>query len=72
VSGPVRVGVLAGSGMVFGAGMDLKAFSAAGERPIDERRGEFGITTCPPEKPNDVTEGAVAFVEKCTPVWTGS
>lgn len=47
----VRVGVLTGSGTVFSAGMDLKAFSMTGERPIDERRGGFGITTCPPEKP---------------------
>jgi enoyl-CoA hydratase/carnithine racemase len=43
--------VLTGSGTVFSAGMDLKAFSATGERPIDGRRGGFGITTRPPDKP---------------------
>ncbi|MEV6985398.1 crotonase/enoyl-CoA hydratase family protein [Sphaerisporangium sp. NPDC051017] len=47
----VRVGVLTGSGTVFSAGMDLKAFSTTGERPIDERRGGFGITALPPDKP---------------------
>jgi enoyl-CoA hydratase/carnithine racemase len=47
----LRVGVLTGSARFFSAGMDLKAFSATGERPIDERRGGFGIVTRPPEKP---------------------
>ncbi|WP_062895071.1 crotonase/enoyl-CoA hydratase family protein [Mycobacterium avium] len=47
----VRVGVLTGSGEFFCAGMDLKAFNATGERPIDERRGPFGIVARPPEKP---------------------
>jgi enoyl-CoA hydratase/carnithine racemase len=47
----VRVGVLTGVGDVFSAGMDLKALNATGERPIDERRGAFGIVTRPPDKP---------------------
>ncbi|MDH6291268.1 crotonase/enoyl-CoA hydratase family protein [Rhodococcus opacus] len=47
----VRVIVLAGSGSVFCAGMDLKAFSATGERPITDRRGAFGIVEVPPTKP---------------------
>ena len=47
----VSVGVLTGSGTIFSAGMDLKAYSATGERPIDERRGAFGITKRPPVKP---------------------
>jgi enoyl-CoA hydratase/carnithine racemase len=47
----VRVIVLAGSGSVFCAGMDLKAFSATGERPITDRRGAFGIAEVPPNKP---------------------
>ncbi|KAA9160497.1 crotonase/enoyl-CoA hydratase family protein [Amycolatopsis acidicola] len=47
----VSVGVLAGAGRFFSAGMDLKAFSATGERPVDERRGGFGIVGRPPEKP---------------------
>jgi enoyl-CoA hydratase/carnithine racemase len=46
-----RVGVLTGTGDVFSAGMDLKALNATGERPIDERRGAFGIVTRPPDKP---------------------
>jgi enoyl-CoA hydratase/carnithine racemase len=44
-------GVLTGAGGLFSAGMDLKAFSASGERPISERRGAFGICGSPPEKP---------------------
>jgi enoyl-CoA hydratase/carnithine racemase len=47
----VRVGVLTGGGEMFSAGMDLKAFNATGGRPIDQRRGPFGIITRPPEKP---------------------
>lgn len=46
----VTVGVLCGNGPVFSAGMDLKAFSATGERPI-ATRGAFGIAERPPEKP---------------------
>jgi enoyl-CoA hydratase/carnithine racemase len=45
------VGVITGAGAFFSAGMDLKAFSASGERPISERRGAFGICGTPPEKP---------------------
>ena len=47
----ITVGVLTGSGRFFSAGMDLKAFSATGERPVDERRGGFGIVARPPRKP---------------------
>jgi enoyl-CoA hydratase/carnithine racemase len=47
----VTVGVLTGAGGFFSAGMDLKAFSASGERPISESRGSFGICGRPPEKP---------------------
>ena len=39
----IRVAVLTGSGTVFSAGMDLKAFSATQERPLHETRGAFGI-----------------------------
>jgi enoyl-CoA hydratase/carnithine racemase len=31
--------------------MDLKAFSATGERPLDDVRGAFGIVQKPPAKP---------------------
>ncbi|WP_020498702.1 crotonase/enoyl-CoA hydratase family protein [Sciscionella marina] len=47
----MRVAVLTGSGGVFSAGMDLKAFAETGERPVDEHRGGLGITGRPPEKP---------------------
>jgi enoyl-CoA hydratase/carnithine racemase len=47
----VRVGVLTGGDEIFCAGMDLKAFNATGERPIDEDRGAFGIVARPPDKP---------------------
>lgn len=46
----LRVGVLAGAGMGFCAGMDLKAF-VAGERPSVEGRGFAGIVQRPAEKP---------------------
>jgi enoyl-CoA hydratase/crotonobetainyl-CoA hydratase len=45
------VAILTGAGGMFCAGMDLKALSATGRRPIAERRGAFGITRMPPEKP---------------------
>jgi enoyl-CoA hydratase/carnithine racemase len=47
----VSVGVLAAAGAVFSAGMDLKAFSATGERPMTGTRGAFGIAERPPAKP---------------------
>jgi enoyl-CoA hydratase/carnithine racemase len=47
----VVVVILTGAGSNFCAGMDLKAFSATGERPIHEERGAFGFVRKPPEKP---------------------
>jgi enoyl-CoA hydratase/carnithine racemase len=47
----VRAIVLASAGDVFSAGMDLKALTATGERPITEARGAFGIAAKPPGKP---------------------
>jgi enoyl-CoA hydratase/carnithine racemase len=47
----VRVGVLVATGTVFSAGMDLKAFSATGQRPLTAARGAFGIVEHPPAKP---------------------
>ena len=47
----LRAGVLTGAAGFFSAGMDLKAFSASGERPIAEGRGGFGIVERPPSKP---------------------
>ncbi|MFJ9390474.1 crotonase/enoyl-CoA hydratase family protein [Nocardioides sp. NPDC101246] len=47
----VSVIVLTGAGSTFCAGMDLKAFSATKERPIDDVRGAFGIAERPPAKP---------------------
>jgi hypothetical protein len=49
-SDDLRVGVLAGSGGTFSAGMDLKAF-LRGESPSIEGRGLCGITMTPPRKP---------------------
>ncbi|MFS8198376.1 crotonase/enoyl-CoA hydratase family protein [Streptomyces sp. CWNU-52B] len=46
----LRAGVLTGSGGVFSAGMDLKAFSRTGERPLTSRGG-FGIVERPPATP---------------------
>jgi enoyl-CoA hydratase/carnithine racemase len=47
----LRAAVLAGAGSTFCAGMDLKAFSATGERPVHDVRGGFGIVERPPIKP---------------------
>lgn len=47
----LRVAVLCGTGSVFSAGMDLKAFAETGERPVVEGRGGFGIVARPPVKP---------------------
>jgi enoyl-CoA hydratase/carnithine racemase len=47
----VRCIVLAAAGTTFCAGMDLKAFSATGERPLTDSRGAFGIVARPPTKP---------------------
>jgi enoyl-CoA hydratase/carnithine racemase len=49
--GDVRVIVLAATGPVFSAGMDLKALTATGDRPVTQRRGAFGIAAQPPVKP---------------------
>lgn len=46
----IRAAVLSGSGGIFSAGMDLKAFSVTGERPLTSR-GAFGIVARPPVKP---------------------
>ncbi|WP_411158306.1 crotonase/enoyl-CoA hydratase family protein [Streptomyces sp. CBMA29] len=46
----LRAAVLTGTGDVFSAGMDLKAFSRTGERPLTGR-GAFGIIERPPAKP---------------------
>ncbi|KAA1379884.1 crotonase/enoyl-CoA hydratase family protein [Aeromicrobium fastidiosum] len=47
----VVVAILTGAGGVFSAGMDLKAFSATGERPLHAERGAFGFVRKPPAKP---------------------
>jgi enoyl-CoA hydratase/carnithine racemase len=47
----LRVGVITGRGGSFCAGMDLKAVAETGERPIDPKRGPFGLCEMPPEKP---------------------
>jgi enoyl-CoA hydratase/carnithine racemase len=57
----VRVIVLAGVGPVFCAGMDLKAFSATGARPVTDGRGAFGITGRPPSKPTIAAVEGKAF-----------
>ncbi|WP_368680304.1 crotonase/enoyl-CoA hydratase family protein (plasmid) [Rhodococcus opacus] len=46
-----RVIVLTGAGGHFSAGMDLKAFRATGERPVDDKRGPFGLVRKPPNTP---------------------
>jgi enoyl-CoA hydratase/carnithine racemase len=47
----LRVAVLTGSSGFFSAGMDLAAFAATGERPVDEERGGFRLVGRPPAKP---------------------
>ncbi|MEO3822730.1 crotonase/enoyl-CoA hydratase family protein [Actinomadura sp. B10D3] len=47
----LRVGVIAGAGGTFCAGMDLKAFAAGGESPGIPGRGFGGITARRPKKP---------------------
>jgi enoyl-CoA hydratase/carnithine racemase len=47
----LTVGILTGAGGSFSAGMDLKAIAAGEPRPIDDKRGGFGIVRRPPEKP---------------------
>lgn len=42
---------MTGTGGAFTPDMDLKAFARSGERPVNERRGTFGIVALPPEKP---------------------
>ena len=54
----LRVGILAGAGAHFSAGMDLKSFTT-GEVPVFAGRGLCGITYSPPTKP------LVAAVEGC-------
>ncbi len=49
-SASLRVGVIAGVGNSFSAGMDLKAF-VGGETPMIQGRGLGGITESPPKKP---------------------
>lgn len=47
----VTIGILTGAGGTFCAGMDLKALTETGERPLIEGRGAFGIVEQPPQKP---------------------
>jgi enoyl-CoA hydratase len=47
----LSVGVLTGAGKGFCAGMDLKAFSESGDRPVGGDRGFAGIVRRPPRKP---------------------
>ena len=49
-SDELTVGILAGAGGTFSAGMDLKAF-LKGERPVIDGRGFAGLTARPPVKP---------------------
>jgi enoyl-CoA hydratase/carnithine racemase len=47
----VRTIIITGRGGFFSAGMDLKALTATGQRPITDTRGAFGIVERPPSKP---------------------
>jgi enoyl-CoA hydratase/crotonobetainyl-CoA hydratase len=47
----VRAIIITGRGGFFSAGMDLKALTATGQRPITATRGAFGIVEQPPAKP---------------------
>lgn len=47
----VVAAILSGAGRTFCAGMDLKALSTSGQRPITASRGMFGIVERPPSKP---------------------
>jgi enoyl-CoA hydratase/carnithine racemase len=47
----VRTIIITGRGGFFCAGMDLKALTATGQRPITATRGAFGIVERPPAKP---------------------
>jgi len=47
----LTVGIITGRGGSFCAGMDLKALQETGERPIDPKRGPFGLCEAPPAKP---------------------
>lgn len=47
----IRVIVITGRNGFFSAGMDLKALSSTGQRPITESRGAFGIVARSPAKP---------------------
>ncbi|HTR73946.1 MAG TPA: crotonase/enoyl-CoA hydratase family protein [Solirubrobacterales bacterium] len=53
--------VLTGAGGSFCAGMDLKALKEDGTRPVDERRGPFGVCGRPPEKPLIAAVEGAAF-----------
>jgi enoyl-CoA hydratase/carnithine racemase len=57
----LAVGVITGAGGNFSAGMDLKALKASGERPVDEKRGAFGLCELPPAKPLIAAVEGVAF-----------
>jgi enoyl-CoA hydratase/carnithine racemase len=50
-SSAVRAIIITGRGNFFSAGMDLKALTATGQRPITATRGAFGIVEKPPAKP---------------------